>query len=116
MVIAYMRVEKLRQVDLKLLIIFAVIAEEKSTTKASARLLLSQPAEQAASWAPAHATGGRYGLGLRDVDGGNPQGQRAARGRRGLRRYRHALGEARGPDRSGVRQVGDDPQRGVIRG
>ena len=39
-----MRTEKLRQVDLNLLIIFAVIAEEKSVTKASARLLLSQPA------------------------------------------------------------------------
>jgi DNA-binding transcriptional LysR family regulator len=44
MVIAAMRLEKLRQVDLNLLIIFAVIAEEKSVTKASARLLLSQPA------------------------------------------------------------------------
>ena len=39
-----MRLEKLRQVDLNLLIIFAVIAEEKSVTKASARLLLDQPA------------------------------------------------------------------------
>src|SRR6202046_794521 len=39
-----MRLEKLRQVDLNLLIIFAVIAEEQSVTKASARLLLSQPA------------------------------------------------------------------------
>jgi DNA-binding transcriptional LysR family regulator len=39
-----MRLEKLRQVDLNLLIIFAVIAEEKSVSKASARLLLSQPA------------------------------------------------------------------------
>jgi DNA-binding transcriptional LysR family regulator len=39
-----MRLEKLHQVDLNLLIIFAVIAEEKSVTKASARLLLSQPA------------------------------------------------------------------------
>jgi DNA-binding transcriptional LysR family regulator len=39
-----MRLEKLRQVDLNLLIVFAVIAEEKSITKASARLLLSQPA------------------------------------------------------------------------
>ena len=92
MVIAYMRVEKLRQVDLKLLTIFAVIAEEKSTTKASARLLLSQSAERAASWAPAHATGGRYGLGRRDVDGGNPQGQRATGGRRGVRGHGYALG------------------------
>jgi DNA-binding transcriptional LysR family regulator len=39
-----MRLEKLRQTDLNLLIVFAVIAEEKSVTKASARLLLSQPA------------------------------------------------------------------------
>ena len=44
MLIASMRLEKLRQVDLNLLIIFAVTAEEKSVTKASARLLLSQPA------------------------------------------------------------------------
>ena len=44
MVIVDMRLEKLRQVDLNLLIIFAVIAEEKSATRASARLLLSQPA------------------------------------------------------------------------
>jgi DNA-binding transcriptional LysR family regulator len=44
MVMVRMRLEKLRQVDLNLLIIFAVIAEEKSVTKASARLLLSQPA------------------------------------------------------------------------
>src|ERR1700751_3132310 len=44
MVIARMRLEKLRQGDLNLLIIFAVIAEERSVTKASARLLLSQPA------------------------------------------------------------------------
>jgi len=40
----HMRLEKLRQVDLNLLIVFAVIAEEQSVTKASARLLLSQPA------------------------------------------------------------------------
>ncbi|MFZ0520391.1 MAG: LysR family transcriptional regulator [Candidatus Acidiferrales bacterium] len=39
-----MRLEKLRQVDLNLLIIFAVIAEEGSVTKASNRLFLSQPA------------------------------------------------------------------------
>jgi DNA-binding transcriptional LysR family regulator len=44
MVILHMRLEKLRQVDLNLLIIFAVTAEERSVTKASARLLLSQPA------------------------------------------------------------------------
>ena len=40
----HMRLEKLRQFDLNLLIIFAVIAEEQSVTKASSRLLLSQPA------------------------------------------------------------------------
>jgi Bacterial regulatory helix-turn-helix protein, lysR family len=44
MFIPRMRLEKLRQVDLNLLIILAVIAEERSVTKASARLLLSQPA------------------------------------------------------------------------
>src|SRR6201997_5730293 len=44
MVMVPMRLEKLRQVDLNLLIIFAVVAEEQSVTKASARLLLSQPA------------------------------------------------------------------------
>src|ERR1700740_3093955 len=43
-VISCMRLEKLRQVDLNLLTIFAVIAEEKSVTKAPDRLLLSQPA------------------------------------------------------------------------
>jgi len=41
---ASMRLEKLRQVDLNLLITFAAIAEEKSVTAAAARLLLSQPA------------------------------------------------------------------------
>ena len=46
----HMRLEKLRQVDLNLLIIFAVIAEEQSVTrKPSARLLLSQPAVSAAA-------------------------------------------------------------------
>jgi len=44
MFIADMRLEKLRQVDLNLLITFAVIAEEKSVTAAASRLLLSQPA------------------------------------------------------------------------
>lgn len=44
MVIMAMRLEKLRQVDLNLLITFAAIAEEKSVTAAAARLLLSQPA------------------------------------------------------------------------
>jgi DNA-binding transcriptional LysR family regulator len=39
-----MRLEKLRKVDLNLLITFAAIAEEKSVTAAATRLLLSQPA------------------------------------------------------------------------
>jgi hypothetical protein len=39
-----MRLEKLREVDLDLLITFAAIAEEKSVTAAASRLLLSQPA------------------------------------------------------------------------
>ena len=39
-----MRLEKLRQVDLNLLVTFAAIAEEKSVTAAANRLLLSQPA------------------------------------------------------------------------
>src|ERR1700689_320679 len=41
---AHMRLEKLRQVDLNLLITFAAIAEEKSITAAASRLFLSQPA------------------------------------------------------------------------
>jgi DNA-binding transcriptional LysR family regulator len=40
----HMRLEKLRQVDLNLLVFFAVMAEEKSVTRAASRLLLSQPA------------------------------------------------------------------------
>jgi hypothetical protein len=44
------------------------------------------------SWPPAHATGGRHRLGLHDLDGGNPQRQRATGGRRGLRGYGHGLG------------------------
>jgi len=44
MIMAAMRLEKLRQIDLNLLITFAAIAEEKSVTAAASRLLLSQPA------------------------------------------------------------------------
>jgi DNA-binding transcriptional LysR family regulator len=44
MIISTMRLEKLRQVDLNLLITFAAVAEEKSVTAAASRLLLSQPA------------------------------------------------------------------------
>ena len=39
-----MRLEKLRQADLNLMITFAAIAEEKSITAAASRLFLSQPA------------------------------------------------------------------------
>src|SRR4030081_1164762 len=39
-----MRLEKLRQADLNLLITFAAIAEEKSVTAAASRLSLSPPA------------------------------------------------------------------------
>jgi len=39
------------------------------------------------------------------IDGGNPQGQCAARGCSRLRRDRHALGQARRADRAGLRQV-----------
>src|SRR3984957_6862213 len=39
-----MRLEKLRQIDLNLLVTFAAIAEEKSITAAASRLFLSQPA------------------------------------------------------------------------
>src|SRR3982074_3188015 len=48
MIMAAMRLEKLRQVDLNLLITFAAIAEEKSITAAGSRLLLSQPAAKRA--------------------------------------------------------------------
>jgi DNA-binding transcriptional LysR family regulator len=44
MIMVVMRPEQLRHVDLNLLITFAVIAEERSVTKAAARLMLSQPA------------------------------------------------------------------------
>jgi DNA-binding transcriptional LysR family regulator len=44
MIMSAMRLEKLRQVDLNLLITFAAVAEEKSVTAAASRLLLSQPA------------------------------------------------------------------------
>jgi DNA-binding transcriptional LysR family regulator len=44
MVMHAMRLEKLRQVDLNLLITFAAVAEEKSVTAAASRLSLSQPA------------------------------------------------------------------------
>jgi len=44
MIMVSMRLAKLRQVDLNLLITFAAIAEEKNVTAAASRLLLSQPA------------------------------------------------------------------------
>ncbi|HEU4634624.1 MAG TPA: LysR family transcriptional regulator, partial [Edaphobacter sp.] len=39
-----MRIAHLRQADLNLLVVFAVLAEERNITRAAARLLLSQPA------------------------------------------------------------------------
>ena len=39
-----MRTTQLRQLDLNLLVVFAVMAEERSVSRASVRLLLSQPA------------------------------------------------------------------------
>jgi DNA-binding transcriptional LysR family regulator len=39
-----MRITQLRQVDLNLLVVFTALAEERSVTRAAARLLLSQPA------------------------------------------------------------------------
>lgn len=41
---AIMRITKLRQADLNLLVIFAALAEERHVSRAAARLLLSQPA------------------------------------------------------------------------
>ena len=54
-----------------------------------------------------HAAGRRDHYRLRDLDGRDPKGQLAAGRGRHLWGHRHALGKARGPDRSGVRQVGD---------
>lgn len=44
MSISIMRLAHLRQADLNLLVIFAVLAEERNVTRAAKRLLLSQPA------------------------------------------------------------------------
>src|SRR5260370_19816729 len=44
MSILIMRITHLRQVDLNLLVVFTVLAEERNVTRAAARLLLSQPA------------------------------------------------------------------------
>ena len=56
-----------------------------------------------------YTAGWRDPLRLRHVDGGNPQGQCAAGSFRRLRRHRHALGQARGADRAGLRQVNGAP-------
>src|SRR6202046_5142888 len=42
--ILIMRVTQLRQADLNLLVVFAVLAEERNVSRAASRLLLSQPA------------------------------------------------------------------------
>jgi len=39
-----MRITQLRQADLNLLVVFAALAEERSVSRAAARLFLSQPA------------------------------------------------------------------------
>jgi LysR family transcriptional regulator, mexEF-oprN operon transcriptional activator len=39
-----MRITQLRQADLNLLVVFTALAEERSVTRAAARLFLSQPA------------------------------------------------------------------------
>lgn len=44
MLIFDMRIEHLRQADLNLLVVFTVLAEERSVSRAATRLLLSQPA------------------------------------------------------------------------
>src|SRR5580700_3984942 len=44
MLICNMRTTQLRQADLNLLIVFAVLAEERNVSRAAERLLLSQPA------------------------------------------------------------------------
>ena len=63
--------------------------------------------DQAPGRASAHAAGRRHRLGLRDLDGGNPQGQCAAGGRRGLRSHGHGLGQASRPDRPRLRKIDD---------
>jgi hypothetical protein len=52
-----------------------------------------------------HAAGRRHRVGLRNFDGGNPQGQCATGSSGGLRGDGHALGQARGPDRPSVREI-----------
>src|ERR1700693_2704839 len=44
MAIAIMRITRLRQADLNLLVVFTALAEERNVTRAAARLFLSQPA------------------------------------------------------------------------
>src|SRR3979411_1188043 len=43
MLISIMRIAQLRQADLNLLVVFAVLAEERNISRAATRLLLSQP-------------------------------------------------------------------------
>ncbi len=71
----------------------------------SGRRLRNLWRDQTPGRALAHASSRRYCLGLCDVDGGNPKGQRAARGWGGLRGHGHAVGQGRGPDRPGLREV-----------
>ena len=61
--------------------------------------------DQAASWAPAHATGRCYCLGLYNLDGRNPQRQCATGGRRSVRGHGYGLGQACRSDRPGLQKV-----------
>ncbi len=77
--------------------------------KGSTPMWRSTPQEHSArpsgKLGPAHATGGRHRLGLYDFDGRNPQRQCATGGWRGLRGHGYGLGQARRPDRQGLRKV-----------
>src|SRR4029077_8519931 len=63
--------------------------------------------DQTTSRSIAYVTGRRDPFRLRDADGGDPQGQYAARGLGRIRRYGHALGQACRTDCAGLRQIGE---------
>src|SRR5260221_213669 len=63
--------------------------------------------DQALGRAPVHAAGRCHSVRLRNFDGGNPQGQCATRGRRGVRGHGHGLGQACRPYRPCLRKVID---------
>ena len=70
--------------------------------------------DQARRRASAHAAGRRHHQRLREFDGRDSEGQLAAGRGRYLWCDRHAMGEARRPDRSGVQQVVESPERGRL--